>query len=119
MKHAKTKLLLLLIAVLSIGAGTFAQSRESQSKVQHFKLAGTVKSVDTKQHKLLVQHGAIPGFMGAMTMAYPAAKAEDLGKIAAGDQIQADVVVSDTEMHLENIKVTGHAKGQETKDSQK
>ena len=66
--------------------------------------------MDTKQHKVVVQHGDIPGFMSAMTMPYNAGKQEDLTKVSAGDQIQADVVVSDSEAHLENIKVTGHAK---------
>jgi Cu/Ag efflux protein CusF len=73
--------------------------------VRHFKLSGTVKSVDTADARVVIQHEAIPGFMGAMTMSYGVPKPEDLRGVAAGDQIQSDVVVSDTGTWLENIKV--------------
>jgi Cu/Ag efflux protein CusF len=75
-----------------------------------FKLTGTVRSVDAANGRLVVQHGDIPGFMGAMTMSYSVARHEDLKKIAAGDEIQSDVVSGDTEPYLENIAVTGKAK---------
>jgi Cu/Ag efflux protein CusF len=75
-----------------------------------FKLTGTVKSVDAANGRLVVQHGDIPGFMGAMTMSYRVGRHEDLKKIAAGDEIQSDVVSGDTEAYLENIAVTRQAK---------
>jgi Cu/Ag efflux protein CusF len=73
---------------------------------QHFKLTGTVKSVDAADHRLVVQHDKIPGFMGAMTMSYAVGKTEDLGKVKAGDTIQSDVVVSGSNNYLENVRVT-------------
>ncbi len=78
--------------------------------VQRFELSGTVKSVDAEAGRLLVQHGDIPGLMGAMTMSYRVGKQVDLKKIAPGDQIQSDVVVSDTGTFLENIQVIRRAK---------
>jgi Cu/Ag efflux protein CusF/cytochrome c5 len=77
---------------------------------RHFKLTGVVKSVDTADARLVVQHDAIPGLMDAMTMSYGVGEHEDLKNVKAGDAIQSDVVASDTGTHLENIKVTGHAK---------
>jgi Cu/Ag efflux protein CusF len=74
---------------------------------QRFKLTGTIKSVDAATRRVVVAHGDIPGYMGAMTMAYAVGKQEDLGKIAAGDRIRSDVVVIDAGAHLENIEVTG------------
>jgi Cu/Ag efflux protein CusF len=94
--------------------GTFREpldeTKSSQAAPKRFELTGIVKSVDAKQHTLMVQHGDIPGFMDAMTMPYSAAKEEDLAKVSVGDQIHADVVVNPDEMHLENIKVIGHPK---------
>jgi Cu/Ag efflux protein CusF len=122
MKRAKKVVSLIpLIALVTLvmALGSLAQTKDQPSKVQHYKLQGTVKSVDTKDHKLTVQHGDIPGFMAAMTMAYPAGKTEDLTKVAPGDQIQADVAVSNSDIHLENIKVTAHAKANDAKDGQK
>lgn len=80
------------------------------SATRHFKLAGTVKSVDAADQRVVVQHGDIPGFMGAMTMSYDVGKHEDLKQVAAGDEIQSDVVVSESGDYLENIKVTRLAK---------
>jgi protein SCO1/2 len=117
----RVALYLFLMLVLPLAAGASPKSQANgqgsakpgTTQTKHFKLAGTVKSVDAKGHSLLVQHGDIPGFMPAMTMPYDVAKNESLDKLAAGDQITADVVVTGDESHLEHIVVTAHAK---TKD---
>ena len=100
------------LAEIAKAKGTFAEaaaeSATQKTATKRFELSGVVKSVDTKQQKLVVQHGDIPGFMAAMTMPYNSGKQEDLSKVSVGDQIRADVVVNDSEMHLENIRVTGH-----------
>ncbi len=83
-----------------------APVQPAAAPARHFKLTGTIKSVDAGAQQVLVQHNAIPGFMGAMTMSYDVSKREDLKKLAAGDQIESDVVVNDTDTYLENIKVT-------------
>lgn len=110
--------LLTLTAILGTGVGissagvsaSRAQTAGQTVPPKHFKLEGTVKSVDAKNHRLVVDHKEIPGFMRAMTMPYNVKKEEDLTKVSAGDQIAADVVVSAEEgRYLENVKVTGHA----------
>lgn len=73
---------------------------------RRFELSGTVKSVDADNGRLVVEHGDIPGLMGAMTMSYSVGPRENLKNIAAGDRIRSDVIVSDTGSHLENIQVT-------------
>jgi Cu/Ag efflux protein CusF len=100
------------LAEIAKAKGTFTaaadESATQKTTTKRFELSGIVKSVDSKQQKLVVQHGDIPGFMAAMTMPYNSGKQEDLTKVSVGDQIHADVVVNDSEMHLENIRVTGH-----------
>jgi Cu/Ag efflux protein CusF len=86
------------------------QAQPAPAPPRRYRLAGTVKSVDATAERLVIQHGAIPGLMGAMTMSYDAGKHEDLQKVTAGDEIESDVVVNDTGTYLENIKVTGHTK---------
>jgi Cu/Ag efflux protein CusF len=83
-----------------------APPQPATASARHFKLAGTIKSVDAADRRIVVQHGDIPGFMGAMTMSYDVGKQEDLQKVAAGDEIQSDVVVGESDNYLENIKVT-------------
>jgi len=108
----------------AVGIG-LAQTAGQSVPPKHFKLEGTVKSVDAQNHKLVVDHKEIPGFMKAMTMPYNVKNEEDLTKVSAGDQIAADVVVSAEEgRYLENVKVTSHAtekpteKPAENKDKQ-
>jgi len=109
MKQLKARLILSIVMMLVVVGSGFAQGTGT-GQAKRFKLAGTVKSVDAKNHKLVVDHKEIPGFMGAMTMPYSVRKEEDLTKISAGDQVAADVVVTDKDTHLEGVKVTGHAK---------
>jgi len=83
--------------------------RQTSPSTRHFKLTGTVKSVDAEAGRVLIQHGDIPGFMGAMTMFYSVGKGEDLRKLASGDEVQSDVITSAAGTYLQNIKVIGKA----------
>ena len=76
------------------------------ASTRRFELTGTVKSVDAANGRLVVQHGDIPGLMGAMTMSYSVSSRENLQNISPGDEIHCDVVVSETGSRLENIEVT-------------
>ena len=90
-------------APLAIGK---SQGAPARVPTRRFKLTGTVQSVDAAGERLSIQHGDIPGLMGAMTMSYDVAKREELQKLAAGDEIQSDVIVDEAGTHLENIKIT-------------
>jgi protein SCO1 len=100
-------LVLALLATLPLTAcrGT------SQTQVRRYHLKGTVVQVDKAQQHLVVNHEEIPGFMGAMTMPYPVVDAQTLEKLSPGDQITADVVVSPSEIHLENVIVVKKSDG--------
>jgi protein SCO1/2 len=120
-RFKKGFVLLMLVTIVGMGSAVVgigsAQTPGQSVPPKHFKLEGTVKSVDAQNHKLVVDHKEIPGFMRAMTMPYNVKKEEDLTKVSSGDQIAADVVVSaDEGRYLENVKVTGHAA--EKKDKQ-
>jgi protein SCO1/2 len=94
-----------LLAFSSLLAGCSAKS-QSQVQSQRYHLVGKVVSVDTAEGILLVDHQAIPGYMDAMTMPYPVPYTVALAALGAGDEITADVVVTATGGHLENIVVT-------------
>jgi protein SCO1/2 len=70
-----------------------------------------VVQVDKAQQHLVIDHEEIPGFMGAMTMPYPVADAATLERVSPGDQITADVVVSDNQIRLENVVVVKKGDG--------
>jgi Cu/Ag efflux protein CusF len=101
-------LAILAAAIISISpAAAWSQTNPPATQPKVYKLKGVVKSVDGKSRRVTVAHDDIPGFMAAMTMPYKVGKAEDLKKLNSGDKIQADVVVGDGFVDLENIKVNG------------
>ena len=102
----RTLCLMALGAVLGVsGCGSQAP------QARRFHLKGTVVQIDKSQNHLVVDHEEIPGFMGAMTMPYPIADPKDLDRLSPGDQITADVVASQSEIHLENIVVVKKSDG--------
>ncbi len=113
---------LYLVFALSLALGFFAtgcggQADQNQSQAQtqtagkRYHLAGTIMSIDKEQGHLIVNHGDIPGFMSAMTMPYPVADPKTLDQVSVGDQITADVVVSDGGARLENVVVVKKGTG--------
>lgn len=66
---------------------------------------GKIVSVDKDGKNVTVDHDEIPGFMGAMAMPYPVRDESVLDSLKAGDEVNAQVVVDESGMHLENIVV--------------
>src|ERR1700688_4837916 len=99
----------LSLCAAACGGGASQNQNQTQSQTQtqtpekRYHLAGKVVSIDKEQHHLIVDHGDIPGFMSAMTMPYPVADVKTLDLVSVGDQITADVVVTDGETHLDNV----------------
>jgi protein SCO1/2 len=89
-----------------------ACSKKAAPQPRRYQLVGKVVSVDTDHAILLVDGKEIVGFMTAMTMPYPVRDAKSLAGLNAGDEITADVVVTDGgDAYLENIVVTKKSDG--------
>jgi len=86
-----------------------ACSKKPADTGPRYHLEGKVLSVDMHEGTATIDHKAIPGYMDAMTMPYAAKDPKDLAKIAAGDQITADLVEEDGVPLLTNIVVTQKA----------
>ncbi len=101
----------LLCLILFSGVVFFAAAcgNPSGPSERRYHLEGVVVSIDRQQQEIDVDHKEIPGFMGAMTMPYPVKSPIILTQLSAGDQITADVVVSGSQVWLENIKVVKKA----------
>ena len=70
---------------------------------KHYPLQAEVISVDVPRKLIVVKHRAIPGLMPAMTMTYAVADARQIENLQPGDEINADLVVSDNKGRLEKI----------------
>src|SRR5271170_5197626 len=85
----------------------------SAPQAKRYHLVGKVVSVDQQRASVMVDGQEIVGFMAAMEMPYSVRDLKLLAPLGPGDEITADVVVTDDGAYLENIVVTrkGDAKG--------
>lgn len=80
----------------------------ASSATAKYELKGRVVSIDRSGKRLTVDHEAISGFMGAMTMAYPVRDQGVFDGLAVGDQVTAKVVSSEGLYWLEEVVVVSH-----------
>ncbi len=108
--HRQTRTaLLILIAAFALIPAACKKAPAPQAKRYH--LVGTVISVDVAHGSANIDGQEIPGFMAAMAMPYPVHDSKALVALSPGDQITADVVVTDADAYLENIVVTKKGTG--------
>ncbi|HET7108554.1 MAG TPA: copper-binding protein [Candidatus Acidoferrum sp.] len=93
----------ILAIVTLLSAGLVAGCHSAPEK--HYPVRGEVISTDSSNKLITVKHGDIPGLMPAMTMAYQVAEPKQLETLKPGDNITADLVVSENNARLEKIAV--------------
>lgn len=84
-------------------------SRQSQ---KHYRLNGTVTSIDAVRGNVSVNHDAIPGLMPAMLMEYSVKDRSVLQQLHLNDTITANLVIAGDRSWLDNIRVTARAPAQ-------
>jgi protein SCO1/2 len=104
-------LLALTIAGVFCAGCETAPENHDPAGTRRFSLKGKVITIDKPTQEIVVDHEAIPGFMGAMAMPYPVKDAKSLDQLSVGDEIRADVVVTDGKPVLDNIVVMKKASG--------
>jgi protein SCO1/2 len=84
---------LALMALFGCHSGPKSAAADA-SNVTVYHLHGTVVSTDAPHGIVVLDHDAIPGFMGAMTMPYQLKDPTIVSELHPGDTITADVLVS-------------------------
>jgi protein SCO1/2 len=88
---------------------TFAASACTRPDERTFTLQGQVLSLEPARKLLTIKHEEIKGFMPAMTMPYEVRDGTLLDGLAAGDLINATLVVVSNGAYLSAIKKVGQA----------
>jgi len=112
------QLSVLFALALCLGAvcGCHGNENGTASAPQQFKtypLRGKVIATNPAKGEVTIDHQAIPGFMGAMTMPYKLRDNRIIGELHPGDLLTADVLVSqipDAAVFVDHIVITGQAK---------
>jgi protein SCO1 len=115
-RRIRTAFLIFLAIIALIPAACSkkaAPQPQAQAQAKRYQLVGKVVSIDKDQASVMVDGKEIVGFMSAMTMPYPVHDTKALAALNPGDEITADVVITDDGAYLENIVVTkkGDGKG--------
>ena len=102
------------VAGLLVGCRGGAGARATH-EAKTFHLRGKIVAVDAAGRNVTVSHGAIPGFMDAMTMAYKVEDPSTLSELHAGDVITARLSVDydaagPLNERLDQIVVVGQAR---------
>jgi protein SCO1/2 len=95
------------VLLLAAGCRRSTESREGEASAsaKRYPFHGTVRDVKNGGSDLMIEHDAIPGFMGAMTMVFPVrAPAEVRAAIGVGDEIDATLVAEESRYWLEGIR---------------
>jgi protein SCO1/2 len=79
---------------------------DSRSAAKHYLLKGKVVSLQPAARRITIDHEAIPGYMQAMTMPYVVENESLLTNVQPGDQVEADLVVTDNTSYLQSIETT-------------
>ena len=84
---------LLRVSARTIAALALALSLTGcrQASVQHGTGRGTVVSVDTERGAVVLDHGRIPGVMGAMKMSFQVSDPKLLARVTPGQTVEFDV----------------------------
>jgi len=98
MRHYHRELTILLLLARAISGASSATTEGSKGK-KPIAFSGRVESVDLKLRTVAIKHGAIPGFMPAMTMDYPIDNEAMLKALKPDDKISATVYVGDPTLH--------------------
>ncbi|MGI4757851.1 MAG: SCO family protein [Janthinobacterium lividum] len=108
------------LAALSAACILTLGCKQSTEKIkpgtETYSLKGTVVAVDAEQGEVTLQHDAIPGFMGAMTMPYKLLYGNSVSELHKGDVIRARLTVEKTpdgdyrNAKLDELAVLGQAR---------
>jgi protein SCO1/2 len=97
---------LLGVFALCCSALALGSCARAEDKAVRYDLKGEVVSVDKTKGEVVLDHEEIPGFMAAMRMPFKLIDRDALAVVAAGDRLQATLVVANTDYWLENPVIT-------------
>lgn len=105
MKRTAWAAIILLVALLSAGALGAAPA----DTVRTYSGRGVLRNYDAASAQATISHEAIPGYMGAMTMAYRASEAKDFADIAPGDALTFRLCVTSDDAWIDQVRKVGTA----------
>ena len=99
-----------MAGLIGCGRHTKATASEQNGDAKSYHMRGIIVATDAAKGEVQVNSEAIPGFMGAMVMPYKLKDPGIIQDLHAGDHLTATLLVSDSDVLLDQIVITGQAK---------
>jgi protein SCO1/2 len=96
-----------LLLLPLIFAAIVAPACTRQPTAREYPLHGQVLAVRPADHEIVIRHDDIPGLMPGMTMPFRVKDAGLLEGVAAGDFVNARLVLAGTDAYIANLEKTG------------
>ena len=100
------RIVYIAVATLVCVGAVGSCKRNNTENQKRFELKGTVVAVDPQQHLVTISHEDVKDYMPAMTMPFLLKDDYYLQTLAAGDQINATLIVDGSQSWLENVIIT-------------
>ena len=81
-----------------------------------YKVTGIIKEINKDNHKLLIDHEEIPGFMVKMVMFFNLHKTVDINQFAVNDSVIFDLIIKDKDSYTLNYEKLGTSKINDDED---
>ncbi len=122
----KTKIILPVLGILTLAAVLSAvafnhhneSSNGSASHPRTFEVHGQIRAVDVAGKTVRIAHEAIPNYMPAMIMPFPVKNVDILEGLSAGENVQFELDVTETDAWVSHIEKIEGDSPPETSDSQ-
>lgn len=103
----KTLLLIPFLAILLTAGCKPSTDAAADSGTNTYSVRGVVQSIATNLQSAVIKHEKIPGYMAAMTMELSVKNTNEFSGVSPGDQITFNMVVTEDDDWIENIRRTG------------
>jgi protein SCO1/2 len=107
MKRLNFFCVLLLIFVVGCKP-KFTTPGTNEPSAKSYEARGVIRQIAPDKHSVTIQHEAIAGYMGAMTMDFPVKETNELNGLAPGDEIIFKLVVRENDDWIEDVRFVSH-----------
>jgi protein SCO1 len=91
------------LSLASCGRQAPAVGSPAATNLQVFAVRGIVRELDPANHRVRIEHEAIPGYMAQMTMTFEVKDTNELGGLLVGDGVSFRMLVTEEEGRIDQV----------------
>ncbi len=101
-------LVALLVLIVVSGCSRQNPAPVADPDIRTFSVHGTIRQIAPDRRAATIQHDAIAGYMGAMTMDFTVRDTNELSHFSPGDEINFQLLVRTNDDWIQNLQLVAH-----------